>query len=90
MEICPDHTTLHAGFNPDAFEPNHRQRKEREMPVSNDKSAFVITRQFTLPRAVVWEAWSEPDQLKHWWGPKGCSIGIKRFEFRPGGSFITL
>jgi uncharacterized protein YndB with AHSA1/START domain len=57
------------------------------MPFSNDKSAFVITRQLPLPRAVVWKAWSESDQLEHWWGPKGCSIGIKRFEFRPGGFF---
>jgi uncharacterized protein YndB with AHSA1/START domain len=57
------------------------------MPASNDKTAFVITRRFDVPLAVVWKAWSEPDQLKHWWGPKGCSIDIKRFEFRPGGFF---
>jgi uncharacterized protein YndB with AHSA1/START domain len=35
----------------------------------------------------VWQAWSEPEQLKHWWGPKGCSIDIHRLEFRPGGFF---
>jgi uncharacterized protein YndB with AHSA1/START domain len=57
------------------------------MPVKSDKSAFIITRQFKLPRAVVWKAWSESDQLKHWWGPKGCSIDVNHFEFRPGGFF---
>lgn len=50
-------------------------------------SAFVITRVFKAPLARVWKAWSEADQLKHWWGPKGCSIEIPRFEFRPGGFF---
>jgi uncharacterized protein YndB with AHSA1/START domain len=56
--------------------------------LSNDhKAAFVITRQFELPRAVVWKAWSVADQLKHWWGPQGCSIDIHRFEFRAGGFF---
>lgn len=50
-------------------------------------SAFVITRVFKTPRDRVWKAWSEADQLKQWWGPKGCSIEIPLFEFRPGGFF---
>lgn len=50
-----------------------------------DESAFVITRTFKMPRDRVWKAWSEADQLEHWWGPKGCTIEIPRFEFRPGG-----
>lgn len=57
------------------------------MPASNDKTAFVIVRKFKRPRAVVWKAWSDADQLKHWWGPKGCSLDVARFEFRPGGFF---
>jgi uncharacterized protein YndB with AHSA1/START domain len=48
-------------------------------------STFEIARVFKAPRDRVWKAWSEADQLKHWWGPKGCSIEILRFEFRPGG-----
>jgi uncharacterized protein YndB with AHSA1/START domain len=59
------------------------------MAASDDKttrtSAFEITRAFKAPRGRVWKAWSEADQLKYWWGPKGCSIEIARFEFRPGG-----
>jgi uncharacterized protein YndB with AHSA1/START domain len=57
------------------------------MPASHDKAAFVIVRQFNVPRAVVWKAWSDADQLKSWWGPKGCSLEVARFEFRPGGFF---
>jgi uncharacterized protein YndB with AHSA1/START domain len=57
------------------------------MAASKDQTAFEITRQFKLPRAVVWKAWSEPEQLQNWWGPKGCSIQIVRFEFRAGGFF---
>jgi uncharacterized protein YndB with AHSA1/START domain len=47
--------------------------------------AFEITRVFKARRDRVWKAWSEADQLAHWWGPKGCSIEMFRFEFRPGG-----
>ena len=57
------------------------------MRASDDKTVFVITRQFKMPRSVVWKAWSEADQLKNWWGPKGCSVEIARLEFRPGGFF---
>jgi uncharacterized protein YndB with AHSA1/START domain len=60
------------------------------MAASSDKTGattFVITRLFKAPRARVWKAWSEADQLEHWWGPKGCSIEVLSFEFRPGGFF---
>jgi uncharacterized protein YndB with AHSA1/START domain len=48
---------------------------------------FVITRTFEAPLGVVWKAWSEADQLGAWWGPKGCTIEVASFEFRPGGFF---
>lgn len=51
------------------------------------KSVFEITRVFKAPRGRVWKAWSEADQLKHWWGPKGCTIETLHLEFRPGGFF---
>jgi uncharacterized protein YndB with AHSA1/START domain len=58
---------------------------------ANDKktgnAVFEMTRVFKAPRDQVWKAWSEADQLEHWWGPKGCSITSHRFEFRPGGFF---
>jgi uncharacterized protein YndB with AHSA1/START domain len=46
---------------------------------------FEKSRVFDAPRDRVWQAWSERDQLGQWWGPKGCSLRISRFEFRPGG-----
>lgn len=59
---------------------------------ANDRSTppdgvFVITRVLDAPRRLVWKAWSEAEQMQKWWGPKGCSISIANFEFRPGGFF---
>ena len=48
-------------------------------------AAFEITRIYKAPRDRVWKAWTEPDQLDQWWGPKGCTIDIHRLELRPGG-----
>lgn len=48
---------------------------------------FQMTRVFNASRNRIWKAWSEADQLGHWWGPKGCAIEIARLEFQLGGFF---
>jgi uncharacterized protein YndB with AHSA1/START domain len=48
---------------------------------------FVLARIFDAPRSLVWKAWSEAEQIQAWWGPKGCTIKLGNFEFRPGGFF---
>ena len=60
---------------------------EKTMTASTDPKAFEISRDFRLPRERVWRAWSEAGQLQQWWGPKGCTVEVARFEFRPGGLF---
>lgn len=49
---------------------------------------FVITRVFDAPRALVWQAFADAEQLARWWGPKGFTLAVARFEFRPGGRFV--
>ena len=41
------------------------------------------------PRAEVWSAWTEPEQLASWWGPKGMTVPLDSVEMdvRPGGVF---
>lgn len=46
---------------------------------------FVIERVFGAPRALVWQAWTEPERLKHWWGPKGFAVTRCTVDLRPGG-----
>lgn len=46
---------------------------------------IVTTRVFDAPRDLVFEAWTDPDQLKLWWGPKGFSNTFHAFELKPGG-----
>lgn len=61
------------------------------MPQNNATAAssvaFEMNRVFDAPRERVWQAWSEADQIARWWGPKGCTLDLHRFEFRPGGFF---
>jgi uncharacterized protein YndB with AHSA1/START domain len=46
---------------------------------------ILTTRIFEAPRELVFKAWSQPEHLKQWWGPKGFSNTFHEFEFRPGG-----
>ena len=48
---------------------------------------FTIRRTFNAPRARVWQAWTNPDQLLHWWGPKGFKVVSTKVDLRPGGIF---
>jgi uncharacterized protein YndB with AHSA1/START domain len=57
------------------------------MPANKQDRAFVITRSFDAPLSQAWKAWSSATEMQSWWGPKGCSIKVATFEFRPGGFF---
>lgn len=48
---------------------------------------FVVTRTFDAPRALVWQAFTEVERLKAWWGPKGFPVARGQIDLRPGGSY---
>lgn len=52
-----------------------------------DTQEFVFTRAFDAPRDLVWKAWTDPQALGQWWGPKGAVIRVINFELKPGGMF---
>jgi len=46
---------------------------------------IVTTRVFDAPRALVFAAWTDPEQLKLWWGPRGFTNTFETCEMKPGG-----
>ena len=48
-----------------------------------------ITRVFDAPRQLVWQAWTDPEHLARWWGPRGRTTPVDSvtLELRPGGTF---
>jgi uncharacterized protein YndB with AHSA1/START domain len=53
-------------------------------------SKFVISRTFNAPLDRVWKAWTEPEQMAAWWGPKGFKADVKALDLKPGGLFHYL
>ena len=48
---------------------------------------FVISRVFDAPRELVWKAFTEPESMKQWWGPKGFTVIASKMDLRPGGTY---
>jgi uncharacterized protein YndB with AHSA1/START domain len=55
-----------------------------EMPTEE----LVIERVFDAPRERVFDAFTQPEHLQKWWGPKGVGIGGVEFDARPGGKIF--
>ncbi|MGZ7182294.1 MAG: SRPBCC family protein [Halobacteriota archaeon] len=55
---------------------------------SQKKEELIITRVFDVPRELVWAAWTEPEQLKKWWGPRGFTSPFSRIDLRVGGKYL--
>lgn len=61
-----------------------------EKSTLNEKTAgqkFVISRVVDAPRELVWKAWTEPERMKKWWGPKGAVVLSSKMDFRVGGTY---
>jgi uncharacterized protein YndB with AHSA1/START domain len=54
----------------------------------NEKARMVVTRVFDAPRALVWKAWTDPQYMMQWWGPKGFTAPFCKMDFRVGGKFL--
>lgn len=54
---------------------------------NSEINALVITRIFNAPRALVWEAWTEPEHFMRWWGPKNFTCPACKIDFRIGGKY---
>ncbi len=48
---------------------------------------IVLTRIFDAPRHLVFEAFSKPELLKRWFGPRGWSLVVCEVDFKVGGGF---
>ena len=50
---------------------------------------MVLTRRFAAPKASVWRAWTDADEVMRWWGPDGFTSPMCRMDFREGGTTLV-
>jgi uncharacterized protein YndB with AHSA1/START domain len=54
----------------------------------NATNEIVITRMFNATPERVFKAWTDPEQIRHWWGPKGFSAPVVKIDLRKGGKYL--
>ena len=54
----------------------------------NETARMVVTRVFDAPRELVWKAWTDPQYVMLWWGPKGFTCPFCTMDFRVGGKYL--
>lgn len=52
---------------------------------SVEQRELVITRTFDAPRELVFAAWTTPEHVAKWWGPRDFTITTREMDIRPGG-----
>jgi len=53
----------------------------------NQNRIVTISRIFEAPLSTVWEAWTQPQHIAQWWGPKGMAVEVQSHEFKVGGNW---
>jgi uncharacterized protein YndB with AHSA1/START domain len=54
------------------------------LTVPSDREV-VLTRVFDAPRRQVWEAYTKPEHVARWYGPRGTTMSVCEIDLRPGG-----
>ena len=57
------------------------------MTMTEASADFTLSRVFDAPRNLMWECFTDPERMRHWWGPKGFTVVASRMDLRPGGTY---
>jgi uncharacterized protein YndB with AHSA1/START domain len=49
-----------------------------------------LKRTIDAPRALIWQAWTDPQHVKKWWAPAPWTTTECQIDLRPGGIFRTV
>jgi uncharacterized protein YndB with AHSA1/START domain len=54
-------------------------------PIWSLDREIVLTRVFDAPRELVYRAWTDPEHIQHWFGPKDFACKTHAIDLRVGG-----
>jgi len=55
---------------------------------SAEKEDLVVSRVLDAPVEQVWKAWTDPDHVRRWWGPKYYTSPSCKIDLREGGKYV--
>lgn len=51
------------------------------------KRTLSLKKTFDAPIELVWEAWTQPEHIAQWWGPKGMKVNVIEHNFKIDGKW---
>ncbi len=63
------------------------EMKEKGRATPTAERVLTIARVFDAPPGLIFKAWTNPSELRRWWGPKGFTTPFCKIDLRPGGVF---
>jgi uncharacterized protein YndB with AHSA1/START domain len=63
---------------------------ETQIEAPADVPTITIRREFDAPRELVFRAWTDPELLVQWLGPKASHLRITQWDCRTGGSWAYV
>jgi uncharacterized protein YndB with AHSA1/START domain len=57
------------------------------MAKKDNANEIRLTRIYNAPVKTVWEAWTDPNQVAQWWGPRGFSLTTHSHNLKTGGTW---
>jgi len=53
-----------------------------------ENGSLTITRFINAPQEKVWKAFTDPEEMKKWWGPQNWSAPTVKIDFKVGGKYL--
>ena len=62
-------------------------QNENSDPSGREQKTSLL---LSAPIELVWEVWTNPEHIEHWWGPDGFTNTIEKMHAEPGGEWIFV
>ena len=68
----------------------NKSKDPAQLPTNQDvkKEDLIVTRIIDAPVEQVWRAWTDPEYVKRWWGPKDYTSPSCKIDLRVGGKYL--
>jgi uncharacterized protein YndB with AHSA1/START domain len=65
---------------------NPQNKVGHELTLPSD-TEIRMTRVFDAPRELIFRAYTDPEQISHWWGPSRYTTTVEEMDVRVGGQW---
>ena len=63
------------------------KKAKSSLSIDTDKREITMVRTFDAPRELVFRAYTDPELIPQWWGPRGYKTVVEKLELEPGGAW---